>query len=80
MIFSLVSSAQEWLNIRWDEFKAGEEDRAQAKLKEFEEAERVSSKMYNGNVILLMVLLVFVETLRGYQSDGRNVSGLAKSV
>lgn len=42
MIFSLVSSAQEWLNIRWDEFKAGEEDRAQAKLKEFEEAERVS--------------------------------------
>lgn len=41
MIFSLVSSAQEWLNIRWDEYKAGEEDRAQAKLKEFEEAERV---------------------------------------
>lgn len=42
MIFSLVSSAQEWLNVKWDEFKANEEARAEAKLKEFEEAERVS--------------------------------------
>lgn len=41
MIFSLVSSAQEWLNIKWDEFKKEEENREQKKLKEIEEAERV---------------------------------------
>lgn len=43
MIFSLVSSAQEWLNVKWDDYKREEESRAQQKLKEVEEAERVSS-------------------------------------
>lgn len=42
MIFSLVSSAQEWLNVKWDDFKKEEENRAQQKQKELEEAERVS--------------------------------------
>lgn len=41
MIFSLVSSAQEWLNVRWDDHKQEEADRAEEKLKEYEEAERV---------------------------------------
>lgn len=41
MIFSLVSSAQEWLNVKWDDFKKEEENRAQQKLEEIEEAERV---------------------------------------
>lgn len=40
MIFSLVSSAQEWLNVKWDDFKREEETRAQRKLKELEEVER----------------------------------------
>lgn len=43
MIFSLVSSAQEWLNVKWDEFKKEEENREQKKLKELEEAEQVMS-------------------------------------
>lgn len=43
MIFSLVSSAQEWLNVKWDDYKREEESRAQQKLKEIEEVERVSS-------------------------------------
>lgn len=43
MIFSLVSTAQEWLNVRWDEHKKEEENRAQEKLKAYEEAERVCS-------------------------------------
>lgn len=42
MIFSLVSSAQEWLNVKWDDFKKEQDNRELAKLKEFEEAEQVS--------------------------------------
>lgn len=41
MIFSLVSSAQEWLNVKWDDFKKEEENRAEEKLREIEEAEQV---------------------------------------
>lgn len=41
MIFSLVSSAQEWLNVKWDERKKEEQTRAQEKQKELEEVERV---------------------------------------
>ncbi|XP_023301092.2 RWD domain-containing protein 1 [Lucilia cuprina] len=40
MIFSLVSTAQEWLNERWDEFKKAKEEEAERKLLESEEAER----------------------------------------
>lgn len=42
MVFSLVSSAQEWLNQRWDEHKADEENQRLAKVQAYEEAERVS--------------------------------------
>lgn len=42
MIFSLVSSAQEWLNVQWDNFKKEEENRILEKQKELEEAEQVS--------------------------------------
>lgn len=42
MIFSLVSSAQEWLNVKWDLSKKEEETRALQKQKELEEVERVS--------------------------------------
>lgn len=42
MIFSLVSSAQEWLNVQWDNFKKEEENRIMEKQKELEEAEQVS--------------------------------------
>ncbi|KAG4080211.1 hypothetical protein HA402_008282 [Bradysia odoriphaga] len=40
MIFSLVSSAQEWLNVRWDEHKKEEENRLSIKKIAEEEAER----------------------------------------
>lgn len=42
MIFSLVSSAQEWLNLQWDEYKREKEEVRVAKLKAYEEVERVS--------------------------------------
>lgn len=41
MVFSLVSSAQEWLNVRWDEHKKEIENRELEKKKLVEEAERV---------------------------------------
>lgn len=47
MIFSLVSSAQEWLNVKWDDNKREEEARALQKLKELEEVERVSAATQN---------------------------------
>lgn len=41
MIFSVVSSAQEWLNVKWDDFKKEEENRALEKQRAIEEAEQV---------------------------------------
>ncbi|KAJ8927911.1 hypothetical protein NQ314_019541 [Rhamnusium bicolor] len=39
MVFTIVSSAQEWLNVKWEETKKDKEERAARKLKEEEEAE-----------------------------------------
>mgnify|MGYP002715729748 FL=1 len=39
MIFTLVSTAQEWLNNKWDEFKKEKELEAERRLKEVEEEE-----------------------------------------
>jgi len=41
MVFTLVSAAQEWLNVQWDKIKIRREETAAQKLKEEEEAERV---------------------------------------
>ena len=43
MVFTLVSSAQEWLNVRWDDLKKLREEKALLKEQEAEEAERVTS-------------------------------------
>lgn len=43
MIFSLVSAAQEWLNMKWEEEKVHREEALAQKIKEDEEKERVSS-------------------------------------
>ncbi|KYN17059.1 RWD domain-containing protein 1, partial [Trachymyrmex cornetzi] len=40
MVFTLVSTAQEWLNVQWDKIKLKREENAAQKLKEEEEAER----------------------------------------
>lgn len=41
MVFTLVSSAQEWLNEKWDEISKQREEEVLKKQKEEEEAERV---------------------------------------
>ncbi|XP_055380677.1 RWD domain-containing protein 1 [Condylostylus longicornis] len=40
MIFTLVSTAQEWINVRWDELKKEEDMERQRKVQEQEELER----------------------------------------
>lgn len=42
MIFTLVSAAQEWLNVKWEEIKLHRDNLMAQKLKDEEEAERVS--------------------------------------
>lgn len=42
MIFTLVSQAQEWLNVKWDDIKKEREEAALRKQKDEEEAEQVS--------------------------------------
>lgn len=61
MIFSLVSSAQEWLNVKWDDFKKEEENRAEQKLREIEEAERVCLQFRHW---LFDILLKFIYNQR----------------
>ncbi|XP_022905603.1 RWD domain-containing protein 1 [Onthophagus taurus] len=39
MIFTLVSSAQEWLNVKWDDIKKARDEEAQKRLKQEEEEE-----------------------------------------
>lgn len=41
MVFTLVSSAQEWLNEKWDDIKKQRDEAVLRKQKEDEEAERV---------------------------------------
>lgn len=41
MIFTLVSSAQEWLNVKWDDIKKRQDEEKLRKEKELEELERV---------------------------------------
>lgn len=43
MIFTLVSTAQEWLSLKWENVKKEREEIVEKKLREEEEAERVSS-------------------------------------
>lgn len=40
MVFTLVSTAQEWLNVRWDDMRREKEEAIMIKQKEEEEAER----------------------------------------
>lgn len=52
MVFSLVSSAQEWLNVRWDEHLKELESKQLEKKRIFEEAEQVSDSKHLISVIV----------------------------
>ncbi|CAD6995380.1 RWD domain-containing protein 1 [Ceratitis capitata] len=67
MIFSLVSSAQEWLNERWDDHKLHEEEERTRKLLEAEEAER---KKFEGT-------RVTVESFLKWRAEFEESTGIA---
>lgn len=67
MIFTLVSTAQEWLNQRWDEYKKNEEEERERKLLESEETER---KRFEGT-------RVTVETFMKWKQEFEESTGIA---
>ncbi|XP_046419135.1 RWD domain-containing protein 1 [Neodiprion pinetum] len=58
MVFTLVSAAQEWLNVQWDKIKMHREESAALKLKEEEEAER---KRFEGTRVTVETFLTWKE-------------------
>jgi len=58
MVFTLVSAAQEWLNVQWDKIKLKREETAAQKLKEEEEAER---KRFEGTRVTVESFLSWKE-------------------
>ena len=58
MVFTLVSAAQEWLNVQWDKIKLTREESAAKKLKEEEEAER---KKFEGTRVTVETFLCWKE-------------------
>lgn len=68
MIFTIVSAAQEWLNLRWEEIHKEQEEATAKKLKEEEEAER---KRFEGT-------RVTVETFMKWKNDFENDMGITK--
>lgn len=63
MIFTLVSSAQEWLNTKWDEVKKMREENERRREQEIEEAERV---LILSTFLIIHVVLYFT-TMRCVQ-------------
>lgn len=58
MVFTLVSAAQEWMNVQWDKIKLHREECAALKLKEEEEAER---KRFEGTRVTVETFLSWKE-------------------
>ncbi|XP_012288962.1 RWD domain-containing protein 1 [Orussus abietinus] len=58
MVFTLVSAAQEWLNVQWDKAKIHREESAAQKLQEEEEAER---KRFEGTRVTVETFLSWKE-------------------
>ncbi|XP_054726462.1 RWD domain-containing protein 1 [Anastrepha obliqua] len=67
MIFSLVSSTQEWLNERWDDYKLHEQEERARKILEAEEMER---KKFEGT-------RVTVESFLKWRSEFEESTGIA---
>lgn len=61
MIFSLVSSAQEWLNVKWDEHKKEIENKELEKVKAFEEAEQVKNTESIGDLNVVHSSIYFLQ-------------------
>lgn len=80
MVFTLVSAAQEWLNVQWDKIKLNREESAAKKLKEEEEAERVRRYKFKIHETNIATLAVISEKVRGNSSHGGNIFMLERKV
>lgn len=68
MIFTIVSAAQEWLNVKWEQIKKEKDEKAALKLKQEEEAEQ---KRFEGT-------RVTVETFMKWKQRFEEETGIAK--
>lgn len=73
MIFSLVSSAQEWLNVKWDEHKKEIENKEMEKVKAFEEAEQVNDP-FSVSFIFIRTELMTLTFILQKRFEGTRVS------
>lgn len=83
MVFTLVSAAQEWLNIRWDKVKLDKEQSEAKKKKEEEEAEQVLIGNFwklKLKFIIHFCFFVFTEKIWRYKSHSRDVPQLEGKV
>lgn len=80
MIFSLVSSAQEFLNCKYDEIKSQEEADKLKKKQALEEAERVCTYRNFFKVAGFKLCYFILEKIRGYKSDCRIIFKLEESI
>lgn len=89
MIFSLVSSGQEWLNVKWDEHKNELENEELKKLQAYEAAEQVISIQIqiSTNAMKTFLLLlqkrfegtrVSVETFLTWRNQFEQETGIAQ--
>lgn len=60
MVFTLVSAAQEWLNVQWDKIKLKREETAAQKLREEEEEERVRDLSESKSIIIILYYIYLV--------------------
>ncbi|KRT86049.1 hypothetical protein AMK59_2397 [Oryctes borbonicus] len=68
MVFTLVSSAQEWLNVKWDEIRKKRDEEKVRRVQEEEEAER---KRFEGT-------RVTVESFLKWKREFEESTGIAK--
>lgn len=87
MIFTLVSAAQEWLNVRWEDFRNKREEHLAQKLEEEEEAERVKINLRNyvqKNILYYFFQKRFegtrvtVETFMNWKTQFEDDTGITK--
>ncbi|CAG9856824.1 unnamed protein product [Phyllotreta striolata] len=82
MVFTLVSSAQEWLNVKWEEVKKENDDRLARKLKAEEEAEQ---KKFDGTRVTVEAFMKWKKSFEdelgitkkklSMEKEGRKLTG-----
>lgn len=85
MVFTLVSSAQEWLNVEWDDIRKERDEEKTRRVKEEEEAERVTIRGLHENINILLIFQkrfegtrVTVESFLSWKREFEESTGITK--